>query len=75
MKGSGNTAHISFYDWYLYNLNFRIPTPQMPPTDRFGDVITNAVSIAIVSYAINVSMSKIFAKKHNYEIDANQVCR
>ncbi len=54
--------------------HFRIPAPELPPTNRYGDVAVSALSIAVVTYAINISMAKIFAKKHNYEIDANQVC-
>ena len=33
----------------------------------------DAVVIAIVAFAISVSMAKLFAKRNNYEIDANQV--
>ena len=32
----------------------------------------DAVSIAIVAFAINVSLAKLFAKKHAYEVDTNQ---
>ena len=37
--------------------------------DIFGD----AISLAIVSFVINVSMAKLFAKKHKYEFSLNQV--
>ena len=30
--------------------------------------------IAIISYVINISQAKLFAKKSNYTIDSNQVC-
>ena len=36
-------------------------------------MIGDAFSIAIVVFSISVSMAKIFAKRHNYKIDANQV--
>ena len=52
---------------------FRIPSPTLPPFSVFNLVIGDAVSIAIVSFALNVSMAKLFAKKHKYEIKANQV--
>ena len=36
-------------------------------------MISDAIAISIVAFAISVSMCKIFAKKHEYEVDANQV--
>lgn len=50
-----------------------MPTPKFPPVRVFKLVIGDAVAIAIVSFALNVSMAKLFAKKHKYEIQANQV--
>ena len=50
-----------------------MPKPSFPPVSVFGLVIGDAVAIAIVSFALNVSMAKLFAKKHKYEIKANQV--
>ena len=38
-----------------------------------GDVIFDAIPLAVVVFAVSISMAKILAKKHNYEIDANQV--
>jgi solute carrier family 26 protein len=38
----------------------------------FKYLIGDAFTIAIVSFALNISMSKYFSKKHNYEIDPNQ---
>ena len=40
-----------------------------------GDVIFDAIPLAVVVFAVSISMAKILAKKHNYEIDANQVLR
>ena len=34
----------------------------------------DAVAIAIVVFAVSISMAKILAKKLDYEVDANQVC-
>lgn len=33
----------------------------------------NAFAIAIVGYAICISLGKIFALKHGYKVDSNQV--
>lgn len=49
-----------------------IPSPELPPPSLFLSVSSDAFAIAIVAFTISVSMSKIFAKKHNYEIDSNQ---
>lgn len=50
-----------------------MPTPSIPPAKLFTMLLVDAIPIAIVSFAINVSMAKLFAKKHNYEIKPNQV--
>ena len=50
------------------------PPPSLPPvSSRFSDVVGHAFSIAIVSFAVSISMGKLFAKKHNYELDSSQV--
>ena len=38
-----------------------------------GNLITDAVVIAIVIFATNVSLAKTFANRNNYVIDSNQV--
>ena len=37
------------------------------------DVVPDAIALGIVAFAISVSMAKILAKKHDYEISADQV--
>ena len=37
-----------------------------------SQVIGDAIAVAIVAFAISVSMAQLFAKKHNYEVDSNQ---
>ncbi|XP_019110735.2 sulfate transporter [Larimichthys crocea] len=53
-----------------------IPTgflpPQMPMWTLIPNVAVDAFSIAIVGFAITVSLSEMFAKKHGYTVDANQ---
>ncbi|TKS72779.1 Sulfate transporter [Collichthys lucidus] len=53
-----------------------IPTgflpPQMPMWSLIPNVAVDAFSIAIVGFAITVSLSEMFAKKHGYAVDANQ---
>lgn len=53
-----------------------IPTgfmpPQLPMWTLIPNVAIDAFSIAIVGFAITVSLSEMFAKKHNYTVDPNQ---
>lgn len=53
-----------------------IPTgflpPQLPLWSLIPNVAVDAFSIAIVGFAITVSLSEMFAKKHGYAVDANQ---
>lgn len=53
-----------------------IPTGFLPPKTPMWSLIPNvamdAFSIAIVGFAITVSLSEMFAKKHGYTVDANQ---
>ncbi|XP_018535111.2 LOW QUALITY PROTEIN: sulfate transporter [Lates calcarifer] len=53
-----------------------IPTgflpPQLPSWSLIPNVAVDAFSIAIVGFAITVSLSEMFAKKHGYKVDANQ---
>ncbi|CAL8358189.1 unnamed protein product [Merluccius merluccius] len=53
-----------------------IPTgflpPQLPAWWLVPNVAVDAFSIAVVGFAITVSLSEMFAKKHGYAVDANQ---
>ncbi|XP_077868450.1 prestin-like [Saccoglossus kowalevskii] len=49
-----------------------LPAPFVPPIHYGLSMIGDAISIAIVGFAVSVSMATTFAKKNNYEIDANQ---
>jgi len=49
-----------------------IPAPAFPPVNRMSSVFGDAIGIAIVAFTINISMAKLFAKKHSYRLDANQ---
>ncbi|XP_041917338.1 sulfate transporter isoform X1 [Alosa sapidissima] len=53
-----------------------IPTgflpPQLPAWHLIPEVAVDAFSIALVGFAITVSLSEMFAKKHGYTVDANQ---
>ncbi|KAG8002621.1 Solute carrier family 26 member 6 [Nibea albiflora] len=46
--------------------------PRAPDATLFSKVIGDAFAIAIVGYAINISLGKTFALKHGYKVDSNQ---
>ena len=57
----------------LQDVIFSIPPPQVPDFSILGDIIGDAFAVAIVGFAISVSLAKLYAQKHSYAIDANQV--
>ncbi|XP_052678615.1 sulfate transporter-like isoform X1 [Crassostrea angulata] len=49
-----------------------LPVPTVPNFSLMPDVLSDAFALSIVVFAISVSMGKILARKHGYEIDSNQ---
>ncbi|XP_010118172.1 PREDICTED: solute carrier family 26 member 6, partial [Chlamydotis macqueenii] len=49
-----------------------LKAPVAPNINYFGQVVGNAFAIAVVGYAICISLAKIFALKHGYKVDSNQ---
>ncbi|XP_045055677.2 solute carrier family 26 member 6 isoform X5 [Desmodus rotundus] len=53
-----------------------IPTGLVPPVapkpQLFAKLVGNAFAIAVVGFAIAVSLGKIFALRHGYRVDGNQ---
>ncbi|KAI3380208.1 hypothetical protein SNEBB_003457 [Seison nebaliae] len=49
-----------------------LPSPAFPPLQYFSDVFSDAITIAVIAYAVSYSLAAIFAKKHNYLVDPNQ---
>ncbi|TGZ66189.1 hypothetical protein CRM22_005456 [Opisthorchis felineus] len=49
-----------------------IPPPKGPDLSLVGDSISDIIVIAIVSYSVNISLTRIFSKRFDYEIDSNQ---
>lgn len=52
----------------------RFLPPFVPPVSSFSKMLTASFSIAVVAYAIAVSVGKVYATKYDYAIDGNQVC-
>lgn len=46
---------------------------QTPRVDFLADILPDCVAIAIVSFAICLSLAKIYAKRHRYKVSPNQV--
>ncbi|XP_029946907.1 solute carrier family 26 member 6, like 1 [Salarias fasciatus] len=49
-----------------------LSSPTAPDVSIFGEVIGDAFALAIVGYAISISLGKTFALKHGYKVDSNQ---
>merc|ERR1719354_707215 len=64
-----------FSEVYDVSVVGSIPTglrTTMPEADLLVKVIVDTIPIGIVAYAISISLSRMFAVKHAYEIDSNQ---
>uniref|UniRef100_A0A8D0CCD3 Solute carrier family 26 member 6, like 1 n=1 Tax=Scleropages formosus TaxID=113540 RepID=A0A8D0CCD3_SCLFO len=46
--------------------------PRVPQTSLFREVIGDAFAMAVVGYALAISLGKTFALKHGYKVDSNQ---
>ncbi|XP_059150445.1 solute carrier family 26 member 6-like [Physella acuta] len=49
-----------------------IPPPNLKPIPYLADSFSDAIAIAIVNFAISISMAKIFSKRYGVEADPNQ---
>nr|XP_053646186.1 solute carrier family 26 member 6-like [Cherax quadricarinatus] len=49
-----------------------LPKPTPPPFELLPAVAMDSVFICVISFTVSFSMAKIFAKRHNYPIDATQ---
>jgi hypothetical protein len=50
-----------------------MPEPSLPDFTLFFSLINDAIIISIVAFASSVSVSDLYARKHNYKIDSNKV--
>ncbi|XP_036386702.1 solute carrier family 26 member 6, like [Megalops cyprinoides] len=49
-----------------------LKSPVVPEVNIFWEVLGDAFALAIVGYAISISLGKTFALKHGYKVDSNQ---
>ncbi|XP_069811271.1 sulfate transporter-like [Dendropsophus ebraccatus] len=68
--------YCDFNDKYKSSICGTIPTGFMPPRSPEWGLIpriaTDAIPIAVIGFAMTVSLAEIFAKKHGYTISTNQ---
>lgn len=51
----------------------RLLPPALPDFSLSPSLVTDAFAIAIVGFSMGISLAKIFALKHGYSVDGNQV--
>lgn len=51
----------------------RLLPPVAPDFSLLRTLVTDSFAIAIVGFSMGISLAKIFALKHNYSVDSNQV--
>ena len=49
-----------------------LPLPEVPQMDLIPHILVDSFVITVVGYVIAYSMAKLFAKRHNYTVDATQ---
>ncbi|KAE9415471.1 hypothetical protein Angca_009278 [Angiostrongylus cantonensis] len=49
-----------------------LPAPSLPDMSLFRYIVGDALAISVVSLVVTISMGKLFAMKHNYEVDVRQ---
>ena len=58
------------FSWF----GFRLPPLSVPSLSRISNISSDAFVIAVVIFATNISLAKMFAKKRGYAVEPNQVC-
>jgi high affinity sulfate transporter 1 len=62
----------------IYNLKIvgripnSLPQPSLPQMNMFTDLVQDSIIIAVVAFAMSISVCNLFAKKYHYEVDANK---
>uniref|UniRef100_H2Z8K1 STAS domain-containing protein n=1 Tax=Ciona savignyi TaxID=51511 RepID=H2Z8K1_CIOSA len=49
-----------------------LPAPVLPDFSILGSIIGDAFAVAVVGFAISISLAKMYAQKYGYQIDSNQ---
>lgn len=57
----------------VFLLPFRIPGLRLPSPSLFPDLLAYSFAVALVTFAVDISLGKTIAERHDYKIDENQV--
>ncbi len=49
------------------------PVPRLPDVNLWSQMISDAFIIAVIGFAVSISMVCLYARKHKYETDSTQV--
>ncbi|XP_063284158.1 solute carrier family 26 member 6 [Pelobates fuscus] len=73
---TGISYGVGLYEKYeiepVGDIPVGLQVPMLPNFSHFSDIVGNAFAIAVVGYAITISLGKVFASKHGYKVDSNQ---
>ncbi|XP_043232167.1 prestin-like isoform X4 [Amphibalanus amphitrite] len=64
--------HGNYQVQVIGNVTTGLPKPTNPIFSLIPNILMDAVIIAIIAYSVSLSMAQLFAKKHEYVVDANQ---
>lgn len=62
------------YDHNLFSPPIRFEAPLAPNLQIFQETAVDAFPMCIVGFAVAFAVAKVYAVKHDYVIDGNQVC-
>lgn len=48
------------------------PSPAVPSMPNFGNYVADGIVMAIIGFAVAISMAQLMAQRHRYEINTNQ---
>ncbi|XP_029453377.1 solute carrier family 26 member 6-like [Rhinatrema bivittatum] len=68
----GLSLHEKFGIQTVGEIPVGLRLPVLPEANLFGKLVGNSFAIAVVGYAITISLGKLFAVKHGYKVDSNQ---
>lgn len=75
LGASDNTGTTLIYLFMIAinNMFSRRIVTSLPKASDISLVFVDAIPVTIVAFAVEISLCQIFATKHAYEIDSNQV--
>lgn len=71
--------HLPYHPGYtqpiftIYPSLSRFPQPLLPNLAELPRILADSLPIALVTFAVSVSLASIYADKYNYTVDSNQV--